>query len=74
MNKGTKKKQNYKQYNGDAIEALVKKYDLSAYYIRQSINGNRVGIVPDKLKKEYPIICKDLENAKDAAVRKFTNK
>lgn len=74
MNKGTKKKDNYKQYNVDAINALVEKFGLSAYYIRQSINGNREGIVPDKIKKEYPQICKALEAGKEEIVKKFKNK
>ncbi len=74
MNKGTKKKENYHQHNVDAINALVEKFGLSAYYIRQSVKGNREGVVPDRIKKEYQMICKELEKAKEETVKKFTNK
>lgn len=70
MNKGTKKAE-YKQHNVDAIQALVEKFGLSSYYIRQSVNGNRVGIVPDRIRKEYGLICKQLEDAKTETVNKF---
>ncbi|KMQ68293.1 hypothetical protein [Chryseobacterium koreense] len=73
MNKGTKKKAEYSQHNVDAIQALVEKFGLSAYYIRQSVNGNRKGVVPDRIKKEYKIICKQLEDAKNKTVQNFKN-
>ncbi|QFG53675.1 hypothetical protein [Chryseobacterium sp.] len=70
MNKGTKKAE-YNQHNVDAITALVEKFGLSAYYIRQSVNGNRNGVVPDKIRKEYKEICKQLDDAKTKAVENF---
>lgn len=73
MSKGTKKKADYNQHNVDAINALVEKFGLSAYYIRQSINGNRSGVVPDKIKSEYKVICKQLEDAKNQTVKNFKN-
>ncbi|MCC2590322.1 hypothetical protein [Chryseobacterium sp. MFBS3-17] len=69
MDKGTKKSTAYNSYNKKAIEALVVKYGLSEYYIRQSIAGRRLGVVPDKLKKEYKSICDQLE----ATINNFKN-
>lgn len=72
MNKGTKKAE-YNQHNADAINALVEKFGLSAYYIRQSVNGNRDGVVPDKIRKEYKVLCKQLDEVKKKTVQNFKN-
>lgn len=72
MNKGTKKTE-YNQHNVDAINALVEKFGLSAYYIRQSVNGNRDGVVPDKIRKEYKVLCKQLDEVKKKTVQNFKN-
>jgi len=49
-------------YNADAIKILKEKYGFQYDYIRKSISGDRVGLVPEKLKKEY--------NQLDAAAKK----
>lgn len=69
MNKGTKKKPNYNQ---DAINALISRYGYSNYYIRQCVNGNAKGEMPDIVKKEYSTICTNIEKAKAEAIRKFS--
>jgi hypothetical protein len=68
MNKETKKNPNY---NLKAIDVLVTKFGLSAYYIKQSISGNVKGITPDTLRKEYKSACDELEAAEKKAVQKL---
>jgi hypothetical protein len=50
MCKPTKKRINY---NEDIMSALNIKYGYSIDYIRKSIRGDREGVMPDQLKKEY---------------------
>jgi hypothetical protein len=50
MNKRTKKRNNY---NEDILNALCVKYGYSIDYIRKSLRGDREGLMPDTLKKEY---------------------
>ena len=60
--KGNKAKPKKANYNADAIEILKQKYGVQYDYIRKSISGDRVGLLPQKLKKEY--------NQLDAAAKK----
>lgn len=48
--KPTKKRTNY---NEDILNALMKKYGYSVDYIRKSLRGDRTGIMPDQIKKDY---------------------
>ncbi len=50
MNKAKQKRENY---NTDILIVLQNKYGYSLDYIRKSLRGDRVGFVPDQLKKEY---------------------
>ena len=50
MDKPTKKRNNY---NEDILNVLADKYGYSIDYIRKSLRGDRVGEMPDILKKEY---------------------
>ncbi|MDN3621306.1 hypothetical protein QWY81_17700 [Polaribacter undariae] len=50
MCKPTKKRINF---NEDILNALNVKYGYSIDYLRKSIRGDRTGIMPDQLKKEY---------------------
>ncbi|UUF14465.1 MULTISPECIES: hypothetical protein [Flavobacterium] len=43
----------YKSYDSNILEALFLKYNVSKYYIRQSINGSVHGLTPDRIKKDY---------------------
>ena len=70
MNKETKKNP---KYNLKAIDVLVTNFGLSAYYIKQSISGNKKGITPDAIKKEYKKACAELESAENKAVQKLLN-
>ena len=40
-------------YNEDAIRILHERHGYTKNYIRMSISGDRVGIMPDRIKKEY---------------------
>lgn len=57
MNKETKKAP---KYNAEILTAMVEKFGFSSYYIRQSINGSKTGITPDRLKAEYFKLENDL--------------
>jgi hypothetical protein len=58
MCKPTKK---INKYNEDILNALNIKYGYSIDYIRKSIRGDREGIMPDQLKKEYKkLVAADL--------------
>lgn len=60
MSKNKTKKENY-VFNQQVLSTLVEKYGLTVYYIRQCINGNRVGIMPDKIRKDYKELCAKVE-------------
>jgi hypothetical protein len=68
MNKSITKK--YKSYDSNILDALFLKYGLSKYYIRQSINGNKQGVTPDAIKKDYLT----MENANKATVQNLIDK
>lgn len=53
MRKSTEK---HKRYNTEILNTLKEKYGYTHDYIRKSLRGDRVGFVPDKLKKEYGIL------------------
>lgn len=61
MSKPTKKRT---VYNTVILEKLEKRYGYSVDYIRKALRGDRVGEMPDTLKKEY----KTLENAAKSAI------
>ena len=58
MDKPTKKTR--KKYNVDVINALAKKYDFSAKYIKQMLNDERTPIFQDRIKSEYKEMCKSV--------------
>jgi hypothetical protein len=41
------------KYNEYVIQKLVEQFGVTAYYIRQSINGNRVSASSTTIKNEY---------------------
>jgi hypothetical protein len=41
------------KYNEYVIEKLVEQFGLTAYYIRQCVNGNRVSATSENIKNEY---------------------
>lgn len=60
MNKCNAKKQN--SYNPVAIKALSDKYDLTKYYIRACIRGDRNSLTADTIRKEYKTLVKKIDN------------
>lgn len=66
MSKRTKKRINF---NPDILNLLKDRYDFSIDYIRKSLRGDRVGIMPDTLIKEY----KELEAAAKKALQEKAN-
>lgn len=64
MDKTKEKNQKRPQYDQDVIEALQKIHGYTAHYIRMSIRGDRVGIMPDRLKKEYHQMANAAKKAK----------
>lgn len=59
MDKPTKKQT---KYNEEILNVLRGKYGYSLDYIRKSLRGDRVGEMPDRLKKEYKAL--DLASTK----------
>ncbi|MCO5255106.1 MAG: hypothetical protein M9892_12175 [Bacteroidetes bacterium] len=47
-------------YNPKTLQYLKDKYGLTLRYVRASINRERNGIIPTKLRKEYEKIEKEL--------------
>lgn len=62
MNESTKKRI---KFNEEILDVLKNRYGYSLDYIRKSLRGDRVGIMPDKLIKEY----KEIENATKKALQ-----
>lgn len=60
MDKTTKKRNNY---NTEILNVLVDRYGYSIDFIRKSLRGDRVGEMPDVLKKEYKILESEANRA-----------
>lgn len=69
MNKETEKKKKY-TYDQRILQALVKKYALTAVYIRQCLSGQNLSITADKIKADY----KELETKFGHVTQAFLNK
>ena len=67
MNKGRQKPRTY--YNEDAIRILQERHGYTKNYIRMSISGDRVGIMPDRLKKEYHQMVNAAKKAVEEAAK-----
>ena len=63
MDKPTKKRQTY---NTVILNELKNRYGYSLDFIRKSLRGDRVGEMPDTLKKEYRI----MDNESKKAIKK----
>lgn len=51
-----KRKQKRENYNTEILNALKEKYGFGYDYIIKSIRGDRDGIVPNRIKKDYKIM------------------
>ncbi|MFD2566109.1 hypothetical protein [Pseudotenacibaculum haliotis] len=60
MSKPTKNRINF---NEDALIILKKRFGYSLDYIRKCIRGDREGLMPDTIKKEYKVLTKAAEEA-----------
>lgn len=60
MSKSTTK---YRKFNSQVINKLSEKHDLTGYYIRQCLKNERKGLTSDKIRKEYKLLVKQVENA-----------
>ena len=61
----TNKKSKRRIYNQDVIDSLQKMHGYTAHYIRMSIRGDRVGIMPERIKKQYHQMANAAEKAKE---------
>jgi hypothetical protein len=50
-------------YNREVLEIIVERHGYSFDYIRKSIRGDRVGIIPDILKNEYNKLISEARKA-----------
>lgn len=67
MDKRTNKKI---KYNDEILISLQKKYGYSKDYIQKCIRGDRKGIMPDKIKKDYESLEKIAVEASKKAIEK----
>lgn len=65
----SKCKQKRNKYNDKAIKALVKKYGVTAQYIRQSLRGDRRSITSDKITCDYKALCREIENVTEKFIK-----
>lgn len=56
MDKTTQKKSSY---NTVILNVVAKKYGYSIDYIRKCLRGDRTGLMPDELSKEYKSLEKE---------------
>lgn len=66
MSKPTKTKQNY---NEEILKTLETKWGYSFDYMRKCLRGDRTGVMPDEIVKEY----KRLESISKKAINKAAN-
>jgi hypothetical protein len=48
-------------WNTEAISILSKRWSFGKRYIKDQINGNRNPLSADDIKKEYALLCRNLE-------------
>lgn len=51
MSKGKQKPRTY--YQEDIIRILHERHGYTKNYIRMCLSGDRIGLMPDRIKKEY---------------------
>ena len=71
MSKPTKKRI---KFNEDILSILEDRYGYSLDYIRKSLRGDRVGIMPDKLIREYKKLEKEHKIIAAAAKKALVEK
>ena len=68
-----KTKQNRQIYITEILIVLKNKYGYSIDYIRKSLRGDRVGFVPDQLRKEYKSLASEAEKIEKESHEKLQN-
>lgn len=53
-------------YNDVVLNSLINKYGLSKDYIRKCLRGDRTGIMPDTITKEYNTLDKEINKTVQA--------
>lgn len=71
MNKSKKKKQ---KHNALAVNKIAQTYGFTERYIRQILNGDRVGIMADNVLKDYRLLCAQLSQTLDNTITNLVNK
>ena len=71
MSKPTKKRINF---NPNVLDILVGRYDYSKSYIKASVRGDRTGVMPDILIKEYKKLELEAEKLNADAVKTLQEK
>lgn len=56
-------------YNTEILRQLEKKYGFTIDYVRKCLRGDRTGVMPDTVAKEY----KTLDNASKEAIKTKAN-
>lgn len=71
MDKETKKRI---KYNENILNVVSKRYGVSIDYVRKCLRKDRVGVVPDRIVKDYNEGVIALLKVVEVAVEKITNK
>lgn len=69
MNKSKQKSKPF--YDPDVLNKLHELYGYSKDYIRKSIRGDRTGIIPERLKKQYNQMIKASKKAKEEQLKEI---
>ncbi|MFY8189063.1 MAG: hypothetical protein ACOVLC_14050 [Flavobacterium sp.] len=57
----SKQKKKYNTYNPTAIAALVKKYDVSAVFVRTCLRGERNSKTAIKIAEDYKTLSQEVQ-------------
>jgi len=74
MDKTKQKNQTQNRYDLDVIDKLHEIHGYTRHYIKMSIRGDRVGIMPDRLKKEYHQMVNAADKAREEKLNEILNK
>lgn len=50
-----------RKYNQLVVRRLIEKHGFSKYYIHQCLRGERTSESADKIRKDYAVMCKEVE-------------
>jgi hypothetical protein len=65
-----KRTKNNNNYNLEILNLLATKYGYSVDYIRKCLRGDRTGIMPDAIKKEYTTLENEAKKAIEDKIKK----